>query len=240
MAGLLAERQERGLVDAINSGFGKNGAKPFTLVGANGVRITNVISAEKFEGRSSAGTEPYTDVIISTKTKKINVSNKGESAPSIAGGGLAGLELAVPGLTKLFLEAALKEYKSKGFKAGMSGLPDMYGKVSDSLKETIVVGNEKMGGPIHYMYIGPMDVKFTFSNGVLRVNGNFYEAKKYAKDNDLYLRLRKRREDQPFEPTKKDSKNLPLILGRSPSRGDSGRRIVTAKKPPRNALTVEF
>lgn len=104
MAGLLAERQERGLVDAINSGFGKNDAKPFTLVGANGVRITNVISAEKFEGRSSAGTEPYTDVIISTKTKKINVSNKGESAPSIAGGGLAGLELAVPGLTKLFLE----------------------------------------------------------------------------------------------------------------------------------------
>jgi hypothetical protein len=54
------------------------------------------------------------------------------------------------------------------------------------------------------------------------------------------LRLRKRREDQPFEPTKKDSKGLPLILGRSPSRGDSGRRIVTAKKPPKNALTVEF
>jgi hypothetical protein len=90
------------------------------------------------------------------------------------------------------------------------------------------------------MYIGPMDVTSSFSGGTLRVNGNFYEAKKYAKDNDLYLRLRKRREDQPFEPTKKDSKGLPLILGRSPSRGDSGRRIVTAKKPPKNALTVEF
>lgn len=240
MAGLLAERQERGLIDAINSGYGQNNGQPFTLIGANGVKIANVTFAEKFEGRSSAGTEPYTDVIISTTTKKINVSNKGESAPSIAGGGLAGLELAVPGLTKKFLEAALKEYKKKGFKAGMSALPDMYGKVSDSLKETIVVGNEKMGGPIHYMYIGPMDVKYTFLNGTLRVNGNFYEAKKYAKENDLYLRLRKRREDQPFEPTKKDSKGLPLILGRSPSRGDSGRRIVTAKKPPKNALTVEF
>ena len=211
MAGLISERQERGLVDAINSGFGKNNAKPFTIVGANGVRITNVISAEKFEGRSSAGTEPYTDVIITTKTKKINISNKGESAPSIAGGGLAGLELAVPGLTKLFLEAALKEYKKKGFKEGMSGLPDMYGKVGEHLKETIVVGNTKMGGPIHYMYIGPMDVKSSFNNGVLKVNGSFYEAKKYAKENDLYLRLRKRREDQPFEPNKKDSKGLPLI-----------------------------
>ena len=43
MAGLLAERQERGLIDAINSGYGQNNAQPFTLIGANGVKITNEI-----------------------------------------------------------------------------------------------------------------------------------------------------------------------------------------------------
>ena len=244
MAGLAAERQEYGLITAINSGFGQNNAQPFTIVGRNGTRISGVVSAEKFEGRSSAGTEPYTDVIITLKkggrTTKINISNKGESAPSIAGGGISGLEEAAPGLTRKFLEAALQEYQDKGFIEGMSNLPDMYGKVSDSLKEQIVVGNEKMGGPIHYMYIGPMNVTSSFSNGVLRVNGGFYEAKKYARENDLYLRLRKRRADQPFTLSETDNRGMPLILGKSPSRGDKGRRIVTAKSTPRNALTVDF
>ena len=60
------------------------------------------------------------------------------------------------------------------------------------------------------------------------------------KDNDLYLRLRKRRADQPLVLNEKDSKGLPLILGRSPSRGDKGRRIVTVKKPPLNAIVVDI
>jgi hypothetical protein len=240
MAGLLAERQERGLIDAINSGYGQNNGKPFTLVGRNGTRIPGCISASKYEGRSAAGTEPYTDVIIETVNGPLNISNKGTSAPSIAGGGLAGLELAVPGFTKTFLDAALQKYLSMGFRQGMTSVPDMYGKVSDNLKEIIVVGNANMGGPINYMYVGPMDVSSTFSGGTLRVNGDLTEAKKYAKDNDLYLRLRKRRADQPFEPNLKDSKGLPAILGKSLSRGDSGRRIVTVKKPPNNAIMVEF
>ena len=240
MAGTQFERQELGLIAAVNSGYSMNNS-PFTLIGNNGVRITNCINAEKFEGRSRAGTEPYTDVVINLNgNKSINISNKGDSAPSIAGGGLEGLEMAVPGLTKKFLESALKKYKQLGYKEGMSNIPDMYGKVGNELKELIVVGNTDMGGPIHYMYIGPMDVTSRQNGGFLTVNGKLFEAKKYAKDNDLYLRLRKRRGDQPFVITEKDSKGFPLILGRSPSRGDKGRRIVTAKKPPRNAIVVEF
>ena len=91
MAGLLAERQERGLIDAINTGYGLNKGKPFTIIGPSGDKIANCIKAQKYEGRSAAGTEPYTDVIITTKNGLINVSNKGTSAPSIAGGGLKGL-----------------------------------------------------------------------------------------------------------------------------------------------------
>ena len=97
-----------------------------------------------------------------------------------------------------------------------------------------------MGGPIHYMYIGPMDVTFSQFGSNVKVNGKLFEAKKYAKDNDLYLRLRKRRNDQPLVLSEKDSKGLPLILGKSPSRGDKGRRIVTVKKPPLNAIVVDI
>lgn len=240
MAGQSAERQERGLINAVNAGYGLNNGKPFTIQGTSGSRITGCIMAEKYEGRSVAGTEPYTDVIINTNKGSINISNKGTSAPSIAGGGLKGLELAVPGFTGRFLSAALQKYLSMGFQEGMSGLPDMYGKVSDNLKEQIVVGNFAMGGPINYMYIGPMDVRYTFQGGILRVNGKFFEARKYANDNDLYLRLRKRRVDQPFSPNETDREGMPLILGKSPSRGDRGRRIVTVKRPPGNALLVEF
>tara|TARA_B100001029_G_C15063675_1_gene461084 strand:+ start:9650 stop:10375 length:726 start_codon:yes stop_codon:yes gene_type:complete len=241
MAGAQFERQEIGLINAVNSGYGGNNGTPFTLIGVNGISIQNCISAEKYEGRSTAGTEPYTDVIINVSgNKSINISNKGDSAPSIAGGGIEGLETAVPGLTKKFLESALSEYKKRGFIEGMSNVPDMYGKVSNNLKEKIVVGNVSMGGPIHYMYIGPMDVTFNQYGSNVKVNGKLFEAKKYAKDNDLYLRLRKRRADQPLVLNEKDSKGLPLILGRSPSRGDKGRRIVTVKKPPLNAIVVDI
>ena len=239
MAGAIAERQETGLIDAINSGFGQNNGKPFTISGVGNTRITDCIRAEKFEGRSTAGTEPYTDVIIyRTRNRKVNVSMKGTSAPSIAGGGLTGLELAVPGFTKKFLDASLKKYKGMGFQEGMSNLPDMYGKVSDDLKEQIVVGNKDMGGPIDYMYVGPMNVTSRFSGGTLNVNGKFTPAKTYAKKNDLFLRLRKRRADQPF--TEEVQNGLPVILGKSPSRGDKGRRIVTTTKTPGNATVVEF
>ena len=240
MAGTQAERQETGLIDAINSGFGAAGGKPFTIVGAGGSRITECIRAEKYSGRSSAGTEPYTDVIIHrTRNRKVNISMKGTSAPSIAGGGLEGLELAVPGFTKKFLDAALKKYKDMGFVEGMSNLPDMYGQVSVDLKEQIVVGNASMGGPIDYMYIGPMNVTSRFSGTTLTVNGRFTPASTYARDHDLYLRLRKRRGDQPFTE-EVDPRGLPVILGRSPTRGDKGRRIVTATKTPANAQIVEF
>jgi len=84
-----------------------------------------------------------------------------------------------------------------------------------------------------------MNVTSRFSGNSLIVNGKFTGAKKYAKDNDLYLRLRKRRGDQPFTQ-EKDTKGMPLILGKSPSRGDKGRRIVTTTKTPANAQVVEF
>jgi hypothetical protein len=78
------------------------------------------------------------------------------------------LDLIIPGFSNRFLDAALQKYQSLGYKEG-DQIPDMYGRVSDDLKETIVVGNASMGGPIDYMYIGPMDVRFTTSGKVVRL-----------------------------------------------------------------------
>jgi hypothetical protein len=238
MAGVLSERQETGVVDAVNSYYQKFG-KPITVT-AGSISIRQIVSAEKYGGRSSSGTEPYTDVILTAQNgKKYNISNKGTSAPSIAGGGLKGLELIIPGFSGKFLNAALEKYLKLGYKDG-DQIPDMYGKVSDDLKETIVVGNVSMGGPIHYMYIGPMDVTSTGNGSVLRLNGHFHDAKRYAATHNLFLRLRKRRNDQPFTSKEKDKDGYPLILGKSPSAGDKGRRIVIVASIPSNALQVEF
>ena len=73
---------------------------------------------------------------------------------------MKGLELILPGFSGRFLNAALQKYLSLGYNDG-DQIPDMYGRVSDNLKEFIVVGNASMGGPIDYMYIGPMDVTST-------------------------------------------------------------------------------
>ena len=226
MAGAAAERQETGLVNAINDACNKL-QKPITIKSGD-LTVRNVTGAEKFTGRSTAGTEPYTDVILTLTRGTKNISMKGSSAPSLAGGGLAGIELVVPGIGKKFMEAAVKHH-SKKLKFG-DKVPDLYAKLNDKDKLTLVVGNKKNGGPIDYMYIGPMDVTSTLRGDVLTVNGKIINATKYAKEHDLYFRLRARRDDQTFDPKSKDRSGIPTVYGRSPSKGDNKGRIVITDK----------
>ena len=244
MAGASAERQETAFVKEIKDSVKKNKNNPVTIV-AGKVTIEGVINAEKFTGRQTSGSEPYTDVQIFVHNKKdpINLSLKGESAPSLAGGGLKGLELAVPGITNKYMKAAHKHLVNKKKLRPGDKVPDVYGKIGDSEKVKIVVGNTAMGGPINYMYIGKMDVnaKYDANENVLTFsNGQLIPSVKYAKDHDLYFRLRARREDQRFDPTAKDAKGIPKIYGKSPSRGDSAGRIVVIDKTPSNAEIIRF
>jgi hypothetical protein len=166
------------------------------------------------------------------KTKKLNVSMKGEEAPSLAGGGLRGIELASPGLgAKYFKQAYAFLVKTKKLQPG-DKVPDVYGKIPDNVVLDIIVGNESMGGPINYMYVGPMTVtgRYDPKKNILTVNGDFSPVKEYAKENKLYFRLRARREDQRFDPSAKDNKGVPKIYGRSPSRGDSAGRLVVVSE----------
>lgn len=241
MAGSSAERQETGLVSAITKSVKSNGNNPVTVV-AGSVTIPEVMKAEKFTGRQAGGSEPYTDVVLTTYDgKKINLSLKGPTAPSLAGGGLKGLELAVPGISSKFMKAAYdtltKKYK---LKAG-DKVPDVFGEIVGVNKTKIVVGNVAMGGPIDYMYIGPMDVLYTYDSArnICRVNGGLYPAKAYATSKKLYFRLRARREDQRFDPKARDSNGAPKIYGKSPSKGDSAGRIVVTDKVPSTGVIVK-
>jgi hypothetical protein len=241
MAGASAERQETGVIDAIRRSVRTNGNKPITVVGANGKKINNVVDAKKHSGRTVSGSEPYTDVIISTTGKAYNVSNKGESAPSLAGGGLSGIETILPGLVKKFLVEGVKQYTKKKYKTGDS-VPELFGQIDAGDVKLLLRGNKAVGGPIDFMYIGPMDVTYTYKDGVCTLNGNFYSIEDYYKKvgGKLYIRARKRREDQPFTKDEVDKEGLPLIYGKSKSKSDRGRRIVVADKAPTTAITYNI
>ena len=245
MAGASAERQETGVVTHINNSVKKNKNNPVTVI-AGKTKIVGVIKAEKYTGRQAGGSEPYTDVVFhimkNGKIEMLNLSLKGPAAPSLAGGGLKGLELAVPGIAKKFMDSAYEHLVKKEKLVMGDNVPDVYGQIGSTDKIKIVVGNKKMGGPIDYMYIGPMDVtgRYDTKKNELVLNGDMTEAVEYAKSHKLFFRLRARREDQRFDPEAKDTKGVPKIYGKSPSKGDSAGRIVVTDTTPSSAVIVRI
>jgi len=235
-AGAAAERQETGFVDAVNDAVEMNGDKPITLKTKDAI-IKGVIKAEKYSGRQRSGSEPYTDVQVFTSKGILNLSMKGPAAPSLAGGGLRGIEEIIPGIGARFFRTAYDNHIKNGLKPG-DKVPDTYARLNDKDKNLLVIGNPAMGGPIHYMYIGPMDVKSKYNNGTLEINGSAIDAKKYSKEHDLFFRLRARRVDQTFDPESSDTNGVPKIYGKSPSKGDSAGRLVITDKPVKGKVIV--
>lgn len=239
-AGVIFERQETSFINAIKNAIKTNNGNPINLV-AGDVEIKNIKDVGKYTGRQISGSEPYTDVVIKTSdNKEINCSLKGESAPSLAGGGLKGLEVIVPGIAAKFMHSAF-DILSKKIKPG-DKVPDVYGEIQERDKLKIVVGTKEIGGPIDFMYIGKMDIESHYdhkSNTLTFSNGRLIPAQKFAHEHKLYFRLRARREDQRFDPTAKDIHGVPKIYGRSPSKGDSAGRIVVVDKVPSNATIID-
>ncbi len=213
-----------------------NGDKPITLK-TKDATIKGVIKAEKYSGRQRSGSEPYTDVQVFTSKGILNLSMKGPAAPSLAGGGLRGVEEIIPGIGARFFRTAYDNHIKNGLKPG-DKVPDTYARLNDKDKNLLVIGNAAMGGPIHYMYIGPMDVKSKYNNGTLEINGSAIDAKKYSKEHDLFFRLRARRVDQTFDPEASDKNGVPKIYGKSPSKGDSAGRLVITDKPVKGKVIV--
>jgi hypothetical protein len=135
----------------------------------------------------------------------------------------------------------VKQYTKKKYKTGDS-VPELFGQIDAADVKLLLRGNKAVGGPIDFMYIGPMDVTYTYKDGVCTLNGNFYSIEDYYKKvgGKLYIRARKRREDQPFTKDEVDKEGLPLIYGKSKTKSDRGRRIVVADKAPTTAITYNI
>lgn len=226
------ERQERGLVDAINSVEGLK-----TVVSQDGSKIENVVSAEKYEGSSSAGTEPYSDVILNLKDgTKLLVSAKGPSAPTLGSGGITGIKVItkdganpeILDFVKDFYERSYQYYKDIIEKEGLKDanlyknklVPDVSVKVPENILKTLLVGTPEMGGPVSYYYIGPMDVEYSTEGNTIKVNGNFISVDDFIekKGDNLYAHIRKRDGDMYFTDAKQSLNGvaIPAIFVKTP------------------------
>jgi len=244
MAGEAPERQENSFIRLVNDSVKRNKKNPITLV-IGKITIKNVTGAEKYKGRQASGSEPYTDVVLNIgMNKTFNLSMKGPSAPSLAGGGLRGIEVISPGLGKKYFKRVYDHLiKTEKLSPG-DKVPDIYGKIPANLTEKLIVGNAKMGGPIDYMYIGSMSVpgKYDANKNILTITQTeLTRAEDYAKKHTLYFRLRARRIDQRFDPEAKDSDGTPKIYSKS-EKGDSvGRLVVVSEKAvPSNAKVIRI
>jgi len=227
-----SERQEAGLVDAINNAVAENNHQPVTIKTSK-ANLRNIISANKVEGVSEIGKEPYADLAIHTKGGKTHlISAKGESAPSIAGGGIAGLFNIDPNIVGNAIKRAYKFYKDnfgdqEGKKFPPSKAIEVFVKVPDKYLDQILRGTKKMGGPIDYMYVGPMEVEVEAVGGrtdTITVSGEFIKVSDFIDHiGSLWLRIRRRRASQVLDFSSVDQYGFPNIFY---ARGEGGRRIV--------------
>jgi len=241
-----SERQELGLIEAINTAVRESAEAWVPGIG----RDNPLRGASKREGLSEVGQEPYIDVYVETKNGKLGVSCKGESAPSLAGGGIAGLKVVVPELLKGVYNTVSDYLKKKGYAEGVivdaDDVPDLFIEVPAKYLKLILVGNKKMGGPIDYMYVGKMDVKSSLDSKTktLDLNGNFYSIDAYMKKvGKLYFRIRKR-DLQPNNEImityrEKNKEGYPVLF-KGPKSNKNNFRLVTTDKVPRTGEMLKL
>ena len=226
-----SERQERSLIDLINSVEGTK-----TIISADGSKIEGVVRAEKVEESSAAGTEPYSDVkLVMTDGSELLVSAKGPSAPTLGSGGIAGIKLLTKGGTNPeildfvgdFYNNAYAYYKEVVDREGLEGqnlyknklVPDVSIKVPEEIISTILKGTPEMGGPVSYYYIGEMNVDGEPEGQTIKIfNGSFIPIDKFIKDKagKLYAHVRKRDGDLFFTQATQNlnDKTIPVIFSK--------------------------
>lgn len=236
------ERQERSLIDLINSVEGTK-----TIVSEDGSKIEGVVRAEKVEGSSAAGTEPYSDVkLIMADGSELLVSAKGPSAPTLGSGGIAGIKLLTKGGTNPEILDFVDEFYNKAYayykdivdKEGLEGknlyknslVPDVSIKVPEEIIATILKGTPEMGGPVSYYYIGKMDVEGKADGQTINIkNGSFVPLDSFIKEKSgkLYAHVRKRDGDLYFTRATQNinDRTVPLIFSKKPDGGGAQSRF---------------
>jgi hypothetical protein len=225
------ERQERSLIDLINSVEGTK-----TIISADGSKIEGVVRAEKVEESSAGGTEPYSDVkLVMADGSELLVSAKGPSAPTLGSGGIAGIKLLTKGganpeildFVDDFYNDAYAYYKEIIDREGLEGqnlyknklVPDVSIKVPEEIITTILRGTPEMGGPVSYYYIGKMDVDGEPEGQTIKIkNGSFIPLDTFIKEKTgkLYAHIRKRDGDLYFTRATQNinDRTVPVIFSK--------------------------
>ena len=146
------------------------------------------------------------------------------------------LKNIAPNFVNDFILKTYKELINKDLKTG-DNFPDVYTEIPDDITTSIVKGDKESGGPIDYIYVGNMNVDYKFEDNTLTINNAELYTPEQLGSKKLYLRLRKRREDQRFDATPPEN-GLPKITTKSPSKGDSNYRLVVTNSVPNNAVIV--
>lgn len=236
----VQERQERTVIISVNEAVAANNGKPITIRSHSDL-IHGVVAAKKREGRNGYGKEPYADVLLYLKSGKIlGVSNKMKRAPSLLGGGLETLFDMDPSYMKKVTNKALQAaLKSPKFELGSNKkLTDIFIEFANkSFLERAMHGTEKMGGPVHYMFIGPDEPSHTFENGVLEfTDADIYSTREYAqKVKHFFIRIRRRDSGQVFT-NEVDRNGIPYFF-KKPG-GTERARFVIDKVASGNGLLV--
>jgi len=236
-----SERQERGLIDAINS---VEGVK--TLVGKNGFEIANIIKAEKQPDPPRA--EAYADLRL-IRNKGLDpylLSAKGIVTPSIAGGGLTGITQINDKLANFvadFYQDAYEYYKEI-FDANdeitydtnlykTTYMRDVNRPVPVDLIDDMLRGNEAMGGPVDGYYIGPMEVSYEVEGNKIITNGDLIPLETFADKYDkIFMHIKKRSGDYFFTDSLQtvNGVTMPLIFTNKPGGKMAKSRLGTNPK----------
>lgn len=195
-----SERQERGIIDAVNS---VKGVK--TVIGSNNFNVEKVVSADKVV--SNYKHEPYADIqfIIQNSDDPYMVSAKGLATPSIAGGGLSGFTQfgdKVRDFISNFYNDAYEYYRDIFEKNEeityetdlyrTKYFPDVNRKVPSNLVLEILRGTSAMGGPVDAYYIGKMDVSHEIKGNKIYLDGKIIPIEEFAKNSDIFVHIKKR------------------------------------------------
>lgn len=231
----VKDKQKSNIIDAINKASKVNKSRPITVAFDN-ISFTGISAAKRYTNRNF---NSYSDIILSPKNSKdVFISMKTENISSSSENNFREIDSIVSGISSKFLKAAFNKLVEMKLELG-NPVPEIYGVISNDMKEDFVIGSKTIGGPIDYVYENSSNVKFNYDeeNNTLKINGYLITAKQYAKNKNYYLFLKPKRSDQKFDPDLKYG-GVPRIYGSS-SRGDDEVIIEVTENISKNAITVK-
>ena len=159
------------------------------------------------------------------------------------GGGARGLSVLVPKFFDEAFDRFAEQLKKLNLKNGdiipASKIKDVFVEIPDDEVDTIIRGTSEIGGPIDYMYVGPLDVESSVEGNKLVLNGEFIAVEDYIKKvGKFYLRFRKR--DLNAQKTVKIAMDIMDKDGRprlfvNPDNDAACLRVVVTDVPSENA-----